>query len=107
MTASRHLPRRLSSEAANGAALYAHRGRRCSAGDCVRRWRAVEGGPYGVDGTVKQLSRLLCKIVDHAFALASRRRAGSGLADLGIHLLEFGTEVSSIGPAPDNLFDAD
>ena len=58
---------------------------------------AAEGGLNGVDGAMEQLGGLLRQVVHHAFAVASRRRAVGGFADLGVHLLEFGAEVSCIG----------
>jgi hypothetical protein len=106
MTASRHLPARLASQAANGVFYMATEGAGAARG-CFRRWRAVEGGLYGVDGAVKQLGRLLRQVVHHALAVVPRRRAAGGFADLGVHLLEFGAEVGRIGPPRDDLLGAD
>ena len=67
------------------------------------RGRPGEGGLDGIDGALQQFGGLLRQIVDHGLAVVAGRGVGGGLADLGVHLLEFRAETGGVGPAGDDL----
>ena len=82
------------------------RRRRSRAAAGLRDGERLKTDLHGIDGALDQFGGLLGEIVHHVFALAARGSVSRGLADLRVHLLEFGAEIGGIGPASDDLLDA-